>query len=176
MQHSNPFYPPPVTHQRDIRIRQSELIQHLQLQPLLRPRLTKIPGFWPWTLSRCSTFSRACTAEKDWDCLSYLEDLEFVVDPRDYRAFDLIFVSTSPRSCSPSLIVLKLILRRSGQRNFHTALQREPLLLQHDPDQIIRPHLRPVRPNRTHRIRTHRPCSSFRDLHLHPRLVLRGRQ
>ena len=40
--------------------------------------------------------------------MSYLEGVDFVVDPRDYRAFDLIFVS--PRPCLallPSQIILQ---------------------------------------------------------------------
>ncbi|KAG7558171.1 hypothetical protein FFLO_02898 [Filobasidium floriforme] len=90
--------------QKDIAVRQSEIIAYLASQKHLRPRLEKIPGFWPWTLSRSATFARACTSEKDWDCLSYLKDMEFVVDPRDYRAFDVVFhFAENPYFTNPSL-------------------------------------------------------------------------
>ena len=78
---------------RDIAIRQAELVSYLSSQKTLRSRVKSIPGFWPWTLSRCKTFSQACTSADDWEAMGHLEDMEFVVDPRDYRAFDIVFVS-----------------------------------------------------------------------------------
>ena len=82
---------------RDIAIRQAELVSYLSSQKTLRSRVKSIPGFWPWTLSRCKTFSQACTSADDWEAMGHLEDMEFVVDPRDYRAFDIVFVSRPRR-------------------------------------------------------------------------------
>jgi len=76
---------------RELQVQQYKVKKDLELQERLRPELRKIPGFWPFALTRNVGFARVCTSADDNDALSYLSDLELKVDPEDPRAFELVF-------------------------------------------------------------------------------------
>lgn len=91
----------------------------LEQQSLIRDRLAKIPGFWPYALSALPAFEKFCCMKNDLDALGHLTDLELVVDWKDPRAFDLVFVSFTTVSCLLFLVpctIKRAICPRVGRR------------------------------------------------------------